>query len=189
MKKHNKKINYHEFPKFTQFPTHRHNVHLSYLKKQIDEYVNEYGLNLLPDFQRGHVWTMKQRIAYVEFILMGGDSGKDIYFNHPGWSSNFKGDFVIVDGLQRITTLLMFVNDEIPVFGGYVYSNIEGNVGLAFTINFHVNDLPDRASVLQWYLEMNGGGTPHTKKELDRVREMLNIEMFEIESDTVKVKR
>jgi hypothetical protein len=28
--------------------------------------------------------------------------------------------------------------------------------------------------VLQWYLELNSGGTPHTKEELDKVKKMLS---------------
>jgi hypothetical protein len=43
-------------------------------------------------------------------------------------------------------------------------------------IIWHVNDLKTREEVLIWYLEMNSGGTPHTKEELDRVKRMLEKE-------------
>lgn len=44
------------------------------LVKQIDELVKKEGLELNPDFQRGHCWTEKQQIAYVEHVLRGGSS-------------------------------------------------------------------------------------------------------------------
>ena len=36
-----------------------------------------------------------------------------------------------------------------------------------------VNDLQTREEVLQWYLELNSAGTPHSKEELDRVKALL----------------
>jgi hypothetical protein len=33
----------------------------------------------------------------------------------------------------------------------------------------HVNDLKSKKEVLTWYIEMNAGGTPHSKEEIDRV--------------------
>ena len=44
----------------------------------------EDGLNLNPEFQRAHVWTREQQVAYVEYILRGGEVGRNITFNCPG---------------------------------------------------------------------------------------------------------
>ena len=56
---------------------------LPYFVRWIAEEEKEEGLQLNPDFQRGHVWTEPQQIAYVEFLLRGGKSGRDFYFNYP----------------------------------------------------------------------------------------------------------
>ena len=46
------------------------------------------GLQLNPEFQRGHVWTEEQQIAWVEYYLRGGKSGNTIYLNnHSGIAS------------------------------------------------------------------------------------------------------
>ena len=45
-----------------------------------------------------------------------------------------------------------------------------------YTVRVVTNDLQTREEVLQWYLELNSTGTPHTKKELDRVKALLNRE-------------
>jgi hypothetical protein len=117
---------------------------------------NQLELNLDPDFQRAHVWTTDKQIAYVEYILRGGISGKDIYFNHPGWFRDWKGSMDIVDGKQRWQAVKEFLGDKIPVFGCF-YSQYE-----------------DR---LQWYLDLNSGGVVHTNEELDKVQALLKKEL------------
>jgi hypothetical protein len=130
-------------------------------------------LNLDPDFQRAHVWTEAQQIAWIEFFLRGGKTGRVIYLNHPGWMRAFQGEFVIVDGKQRVQAARRFLNNEIRVFGSYFSEYTDKMPFSYFTLKINVNTLQTRAEVLQWYLEFNSGGTPHTQDELDKVRRML----------------
>lgn len=37
----------------------------------------------------------------------------------------------------------------------------------------NVNNLKSEKEVLQWYIDMNAGGTPHTSKEIERVKKMI----------------
>lgn len=130
-----------------------------------------------PDFQRGHVWTKAQQKAYIEFLLKGGTSGRDVYFNNPSQHISVKpgeyNDYVCVDGLQRITAIQKFVANEIKVFGSYFREFTDPRQINMNTIRVHINDLKTKDEVLIWYLEMNSGGTPHSKKELNRVKAML----------------
>ena len=114
----------------------------------------------------------EQQTAYIEYLLMGGMSGRTIYLNAKDAESPSSGnqDYVCVDGLQRITAIRRFYRDEIPAFG-HRYSQFEGP--LNFTMRIVVNDLQTREEVLQWYLELNSAGTPHSKEELDRVKALL----------------
>lgn len=144
----------------------------------IRNYINDYDLILNPDFQRGHVWTEKQQIAYVEYVLQGGVSGKDLYFNSPSWfhpKPSGYDEFVCVDGLQRITAILKFLDNEIPVFGHF-RSEFTGRPRVGTHLHIHVNDLQTKADVLKWYIQMNDGGTPHSKEEIERVKHMLERE-------------
>ena len=133
-----------------------------------------WGLVLIPDFQRGHVWTEEQQVAFVEFWLMGGKSGNIVYFNAPNYPNTYAdGSYVCVDGLQRITALRRFYYNEIKAFGHY-YKEFEGRLSIMkCSMEIRVNNLKTREQVLQWYLEMNTGGTPHSKEEIDRVKELL----------------
>ena len=137
------------------------NVGLRYFNQTIQEYIDDQGLILNPDFQRGYIWTEEQQIAYIEYILRGGSSGKDLYFNKPSWHTKAQtkyDDFVCVDGLQRITLLNEF--EDQPKF-------------IDPRMHIHINDLQLESDVLRWYIEMNSGGTPHTKEEIVRVKKML----------------
>ena len=51
-------MKYSDIPQYlTNRSNYRVDVHLRYLTKAIQEYIEEDGLILNPDFQRGHVWT------------------------------------------------------------------------------------------------------------------------------------
>jgi hypothetical protein len=155
------------------------------LKESINRWTEIFNLQLNPDFQRGHVWTKEQRRKYVEFKLRGGGVLNDaILFNHPGWQRDFEGDFMLVDGLQRLTSAMMFLNDEIKVFGssfneGYEFSEFEDKLDWNVCFDFYVNNLSTRAEVLNWYIELNSGGVVHSTEEIERVKNLLLAELKE----------
>jgi len=134
------------------------------------------GLDLNPDFQRGHVWTEDKQIAYVEFILRGGKSSKDVYFNHPNWMGSFKGEMVLVDGKQRIEAVRQFMSSKIKAFGHYCNEYDDQPNMLDASFSFHINNLKTRAEVLQWYLDLNTGGVVHTNEEIEKVKTLLRKE-------------
>src|SRR5271156_3976887 len=90
-----------------------------YIAKQVAK--SPY-LDIDPDFQRAHVWTEAQQIAFVEYGLRGGRSGMTIHLNCVGWMGSFKGPFVLVDGKQRVNAVLRFLRSELPAFG-VLYKN------------------------------------------------------------------
>lgn len=56
------------------------------------------------------------------------------------------------------------------MFGAYFYEYKINITDAAMYLN--VNDLKTEREVLQWYVDMNAGGTPHTSDEIERVRKM-----------------
>jgi uncharacterized protein with ParB-like and HNH nuclease domain len=161
--------------KYTSCGNWEVHVRLTYLKENIDQWVYTSNLQLNPDFQRGHVWTEEQQIAYVKYVLRGGKNAITLYFNQPGWDGDYKGDFVLVDGLQRLTALLLFLNNGLKAFGHYFNEYEDKPINIDIKLN--VNNLKTRKEVLQWYIEFNSSGVVHTKEELDRVRKLLEDEI------------
>lgn len=172
-------------PKFSEIPqfltgNYGADVPLGYLERWLTSQGDE--LDLDPDFQRGHVWTPDQQSRFMEFLLRGGKSSRTIYWNHPSYTNSpspncsLPPKLVIVDGKQRLTTLRLFLQDKVNVFG-HPYSqyedpkNILGPSGP--NLRMQINNLQTRKEVLQWYLELNDGGTVHTSEELTRVRSLM----------------
>lgn len=146
----------------------------------LDGYERDYGgLELNPDFQRGHVWTQQQKQHFIENVLRGvvSSSGFLVQFNCPNWESDdFVGDLPTgmqcIDGLQRISAVMDFLSGAVRPFG----LTVEDLSGTYFSIKsryrFRVamHNFSYRADLLQHYLDLNAGGTPHSAEEIERVR-------------------
>ena len=171
-------------PKFSEIPqlihaNYRINLPWDHLRFSLDKYKEDYGLNLDPDFQRGHVWDDSKRIAYVEYIMRGGTSSRELQFNCYYWDTRKgvkEGPVVLVDGKQRLNSVLMFLNNELKAFGSYRKEYIDrcGLTGPQFIL--FMNNLETRKEVLEWYLQLNSGGVVHTQEELDKVKKLLEKE-------------
>lgn len=169
-----------EIPQLTRTGNYETNVPLDFLESHIQKLVTR-GLQLIPDFQRGHVWKSEQQSKYLEYFLSGGQSGMVIYFNRPSWQTEATteyDDFVCVDGLQRLTALRLFVANKVKAFGQF-NSDFGGDINMsrnADNLRININNLQTKIHVLQWYIQMNSGGTPHTEGEINKVKLILDKE-------------
>ena len=166
-----------DIPQFTREGNYQVDMDIRRIPEWIKNEQREMNLQLNPGFQRGHVWTEEQQIAWLEFFLKGGKSGNIVYFNCPSLHHSVKDgyydEYVCVDGLQRITSICRFINNEIKVFGSYYNEYEDPRIVSRHTLKFNVNDLKTEKEVLQWYIDMNAGGTPHTNEEIERVKKMI----------------
>ena len=148
----------------------------TYLESQLDALDSDGQLELDPDFQREHVWTKEQQISYVEYILMGGEVGKNIIFNCATWPRGITEPITLVDGKQRIEAVRAFMRNDLPAFG-VTYRDYEDRIDTMITrFSFRICGLESREDILNLYLSINAGGTPHTQAELDRVQLLLKAE-------------
>ena len=168
-----------KFKDIEQIPKAYYSVDLPWsdINYNIDRYVKEYGLNLDPDFQRGYVWSLEQKVAYLEWGFRGGRSGMDIFVNHPGWMGSFEGMMLLIDGKQRLSSVMEFLDNKIPVFNNHYFKDFEDQMhSMNPSFTFHVFKMQTKKEILKWYIAMNSGGSIHTKKEIDRVRGLLKEE-------------
>lgn len=166
------KMSFQDIPQFPQ-AHYAVDVGWTYLEEWLRTQDRELELN--PEYQREHVWTGPQKTAYVEYILRGGETSRVLYWNHPTWMSGFgeHDKLELVDGKQRLTAVREFLAGEVPAFGRR-FGEFTGKLrwtGPSFKMQ--VASLKTRADVLQWYLGINAGGTPHSAAELARVRGLL----------------
>jgi Protein of unknown function DUF262 len=158
-----------------------------YLEDWLSNMEKTARLDLSPDYQRGHVWTETQQERYVEHILRRGKTGRELSWNNPTWSGRSDAtpshpDYArvnvteLVDGKQRLEAVRKFMRGELRAFGRTVdeyedAANLRALTGPRFLM--FINELQTRREVLQWYLDMNSGGTVHSDEEIARVRAMV----------------
>ncbi len=160
-----------KFEDIETFPraTYKVNIFWSYLKEWLNSQGESFDLQLDPPFQRGYKWTDHQKTSYIEYRLRGGFSGKDLFWNCPGWQgSSDKGDpLQLVDGKQRLNAVLEFLDNKVTVFDGVKLSDFDGKIpGMRYDFVFHINNLESQSEVVDWYLGLNTGGSIHTEEDL-----------------------
>lgn len=82
------------------------------------------------------------------------------------------------DGLQRLTAVLNFINGKFEIFGGLRYEDIlnspdkSKNLGKC-NFDIYYLSLQTNKEVIDFYVDFNTGGTPHTKEEIERVKNLI----------------
>jgi len=167
------------FQDVPQMPANQYEIDVEwpYLEETVQKHIREDGLDLLPRFQRGHVWSEDQQRAYVANMLHGCEVARTIIFNHSQWDdlpqNPPKGTMVIVDGLQRLEAVRKFMRGDLLVFGKR-YCEFKGALRMQYgRFKIRITKLPTEAAVIRFYLALNAGGTPHTEEEIMRVRSLL----------------
>jgi len=79
---------------------------------------------------------------------------------------------VLVDGLQRLSAVRAFISNNLKVFALY-YSEYEGYLSSTNCLTFNITNLKTEQDVINFYLTLNAGGTPHKQDELKRVTNLL----------------
>ena len=107
-------------------------------------------------------------------------SGRDIYCNCPCWQHGSiepkdpKWQYVLVDGKQRLDAVLGFLNNEFTIFDNHYFKDFTDKLRMSSgSFKWHVNTLQTYNEVLDWYIQLNTGGTVHEQSEIDRVKDLI----------------
>jgi len=98
----------------TDYPSLDETVNIKEDKFSIYEYLrrlNKGDIILSPDFQRHEVWKVEQKSKFIESILMGLPL-PPIYLK-----KNSETQYIVVDGLQRTSTLRDFMAGKLQLTG------------------------------------------------------------------------
>jgi hypothetical protein len=159
-----------------KYGTYSIDVDWKNIKRQLQWYKEDFNLDLDPEYQRGFVWTNQQKIDYIEYILKWWISGRDIFFNKPKFPQELDDNFPleIVDGKQRLSAVLSFLDNEIPIFGTYFKDYLGCMSTMEAYFKFHINNIEKPLDVVNWYLDMNTWGSAHTREDLKSAYEYRN---------------
>lgn len=133
-------------------------------------------LVLDPDFQRNQVWKQAQKSRFIESILMNFPI-PPLYVNEQA-----DGKWAIIDGLQRTTTLIAFLNNEFALEGLTALKNLNGKTFSegANCLDAHLQSrIEDKkliiyilksstplAVIYELFDRINTGGTPLNRQEV-----------------------
>lgn len=124
-------------------------------ERQLSEFV-------LPPFQRPPVWTLEQKTALIESIWNGLPIGayvvnRVLFSPYDQW---------LLDGQQRITSIVEYAADAFPVMG-YKYSELTLLDRRQFEmtpVSYLETQLTDLNQLRDVYDRLAYGGTPHEPK-------------------------
>lgn len=160
----------------------RYDIGIYDLEEHIETEKSGLGkFELNPDFQRGVVWSQDQQIAYIESLLKGkiSESLRTITINRLYEDERVEDDFFgvcVIDGLQRLTSLIKFSKGEFNIFNNQLsHEDLKkSSYSLAcMYVKFQVMEFKRKNDVLEYYIDINTGGTVHTDDELKRVRSLI----------------
>jgi uncharacterized protein with ParB-like and HNH nuclease domain len=95
-------------------PPQRWNPTMNYrnMDLKIDQfvsYVNDGKINLIPPFQRGHVWNLKTRKKLIENIVRGKPIPAIFLYRE---ASGDQYEYNILDGKQRLESLILYIGTQ-----------------------------------------------------------------------------
>lgn len=116
---------------------------------------------ILPPFQRPSVWTQEQQVRLIESVL--DELPVPPYVMNRDLEEGYLYDRWLLDGQQRITAILGFINDEFPVRGLRFSEVSQGDQSWFLNRPFHCleTELRDESLLREVYDRLAYGGTPH----------------------------
>lgn len=138
------------------------------------------GALVIPDYQRGRVWTPAQQSAFVGYALSRAPVAA-FFVRQVNGCDGFQDE--LLDGQQRLAAMVDWLDGVVPAThwqtGEPIWCRSNADTNALNSLVVPVLELPFAASrrdALEVYLALNGGGTPHTADELERVRGLLRGE-------------
>jgi hypothetical protein len=150
-------------------------LHCDYDDKNNNSKASSVVENATPDFQRSNnKWTEQMQRAFVENALKGNVHNILFFKMHED------DDAKIIDGLQRLTAIAKFIDNELSIFNGLLYSDFDKSDVLRPVIkraSFRVNiyTFSDWESVGRFYVEMNENIT-HSSDDIKKAKDWFKRE-------------
>jgi len=144
-----------------------------------DVYLPSKEMNL----QREFVWTLEQKQELIISVIKGIElSSISVIIYRDDINQKNRNQVVkIIDGKQRVSTLIAFVKNEFPLTINninYYHNDLEDNIKSIFNHFWfrsdRVYEYPDRLIAdedkIAWFEMINFSGTPQEKEHLNKLK-------------------
>ena len=133
-----------------------------------------------PEYQRGLVWTKEQKQAFIKALMIGKAEIQPIFIRNP---KKREGGLEVLDGKQRLTTILEYVRGEFEVEGFY-YKDLNSSdiqifnyTPMVYTeIKYYDNKvgltMMSIEQKIELFLQVNGYGQHVPDEHLKKIKNM-----------------
>lgn len=128
-----------------------------------------FGVDFNPEYQRELVWTDEDKSCLIDSIFKNIEIGKFAFFE------NENNEYEIIDGKQRLSTLVDFYEDKFE-FNGKLFSQLSTKDRTHFldsSVPIAILENISREQKLEYFLRLNTQGRVMDKKHLKKVQNML----------------
>ena len=123
----------------------------------------------IPTWQRESVWTLDQKVSFIESCYLGYDIGSIVVNGYLDLDNDtlVKHSDCLIDGQQRVEAMLDYANDKFKVFGLF-YSELSRGEQSRFLnreLGKRTTNCFDEAKLRAVYNHLNFSGTKHLESE------------------------
>ncbi|MGR8820414.1 DUF262 domain-containing protein [Klebsiella variicola subsp. variicola] len=139
------------------------------------QWIKSGALNFGAEYQRDYVWGHQEQQTFLRVLISGFPIGSVALAKAPDWDICDGPYIEVVDGKQRLTTLKLFINNEIPiVIGGeeIYWSEFSRSEQLAFgrpTLSAVIFDDATEKDRIAYFVAVNFTGVPQSEEHRQKV--------------------
>ena len=137
---------------------------------------HHFGVNMDPDYQRGYVWDLDDKVNLIDSIFNEVEIGKFLFNVLPINNDTIKLGYLyeIVDGKQRLRALLDYYENKFSYRDKYFYQLNPRDQDYITNYPVSVAEVKDysRAQILGLFLKVNTTGRVMSQEHLNKVRDM-----------------
>jgi hypothetical protein len=150
------------------------------LSSLINTYLRSHGIDLEPEYQRGNVWTLAQKVNLIDSIFNNIDIGKFAVIKRQWGSWESEGSkpylYEMLDGKQRLTAIVEYYTGQF-LYKGKSYDDLspfDKHHFKYYSISEAETEPLTKAQKYRYFLKLNTTGTPVDPEHMEKVAMMLD---------------
>lgn len=132
-----------------------------------------FGVDFDPEYQRGYVWELSDKVALIDSIFHNVDIGKFAFIRDDTYTQTYL--YQVLDGKQRIRAILDYFEDRFE-YKGRLFSDLSGrdqSYFESYSVNVAEVGRMKEEQIYRYFLMLNTSGKAMSQEHLDRVRQRL----------------
>lgn len=139
--------------------------------------IYSWNVDINPYYQRDFVWSEDEEYLLIDSIFNGIEIGKFVFIDTID-DINKEYDYEVLDGKQRINTILKFYEDRIS-YNGKTFSQLSArdrNHFLDFSLSVGEVICSNEEQKLRYFLRLNRGGKVMSDSHIEKVKTLLSLD-------------